>query len=36
LQQAFIDWNDKPFGSEEFESAKAELLRKIDEASDGK
>ena len=36
LQQAFIDWNDKPFGSEEFESAKAELLRKIEEASDGK
>ena len=36
LQQAFIDWNDKPFGSEEFESAKAELLRKIDDASDGK
>lgn len=36
LQQAFIDWNDKPFGSEEFESAKAELLRKIDEASDGR
>ena len=36
LQQAFIDWNDKPFGSEEFEAAKAELLRKIDEASDGK
>ncbi len=36
LQQAFIDWNDKTFGSEEFESAKAELLRKIDEASDGK
>ena len=36
LQQAFIDWNDKPFGSEEFASAKAELLRKIDEASDGK
>ena len=36
LQQAFIDWNDKPFGSEEFASAKTELLRKIDEASDGK
>ena len=36
LQQAFIDWNDKPFASEEFESAKAELLRKIEEASDGK
>ena len=36
LQQAFIDWNDKPFGSEEFEAAKAELLRKIDDASDGK
>jgi V/A-type H+-transporting ATPase subunit A len=36
LQQAFIDWNDKPFASEEFETAKAELLRKIDEASDGK
>ena len=36
LQQAFIDWNDKPFASEEFKTAKAELLRKIDEASDGK
>lgn len=35
LQQAFIDWNDKPFNSQEFESAKAELLKKIDEASDG-
>ncbi|MBR3778040.1 MAG: V-type ATP synthase subunit A [Kiritimatiellae bacterium] len=36
LQQAFIDWNDKPFASEEFESAKAELIKKIEEASDGK
>lgn len=35
LQQAFIDWNDKPFNFQEFESAKAELLKKIDEASDG-
>ena len=35
LQQAFIDWNDKPFNSQEFESAKAELLKKINEASDG-
>jgi V/A-type H+-transporting ATPase subunit A len=36
LQQAFIDWNDKPFGSEEFETLKAALNRKIDEATDGK
>ena len=36
LQQAFIDWNDKPFASEEFETAKAELIKKIEEASDGK
>jgi V/A-type H+-transporting ATPase subunit A len=36
LQQSFIDWNDKPFGSEEFETLKAALNRKIDEATDGK
>ena len=36
LQQAFIDWNDKPFGSGEFETLKAALNRKIDEATDGK
>ena len=36
LQQSFIDWNDKPFGSGEFESLKAALNRKIDEATDGK
>ena len=35
LQQAFIDWNDKPFDSPEFEAAKESLLRKITEASDG-
>ena len=36
LQQAFIDWNDKPFGSGEFETLKAALNRRIDEATDGK
>ena len=35
LQQSFIDWNDKPFGSPEFDTAKASLEKKIAEASDG-
>ena len=35
LQQAFIDWNDKPMGSEEFESAHAALLKRISAATDG-
>ena len=35
LQQAFIDWNDKPFESEEFSTAKAALEKKISEATDG-
>ena len=29
LQQTFIDWNDKPSASPEFESFKAALLSKI-------
>ena len=29
LQQTFIDWNDKPFESDEFNSLKAELEKKI-------
>ena len=33
LQQAFIDWNDKPFGSDEFKTLKASLEKKIEEAS---
>ena len=33
LQQTFIDWNDKPFGSEEFKTLKASLEKKIEEAS---
>ena len=32
LQQTFIDWNDKARNSPEFETQKATLLRKIDEA----
>ncbi len=36
LQQTFIDWNDKPFDSEEFKSLKATLEKKITEATDGK
>ena len=36
LQQSFIDWNDKPFDSDEFKALKAELEKKIEEASDGK
>ncbi|MBR4523803.1 MAG: V-type ATP synthase subunit A [Kiritimatiellae bacterium] len=32
LQQTFIDWNDKARNSPEFETQKAALLRKIDEA----
>ena len=35
LQQAFIDWNDKPMDSAEFASAKEALVRKIEEATDG-
>ena len=31
LQQAFIDWNDKPMASPEFAEQKAALLRKIQE-----
>ena len=33
LQQTFIDWNDKPFDSEEFKALKASLEKKIEEAS---
>jgi len=33
LQQTFIDWNDKPFGSDEFKSLKASLEKMIEEAS---
>ena len=36
LQQTFIDWNDKPFGSDEFKAFRDELLRKIADATDGK
>ena len=36
LQQSFIDWNDKPFGSDEFKTLKASLERKVAEATDGK
>ena len=32
LQQTFIDWNDKPFMSAEFETLKATLEKKIEEA----
>ncbi len=35
LQQAFIDWNDKPMDSEEFVSAKEYLEKKIADATDG-
>ena len=35
LQQAFIDWNDKAMGSEEFTAAKDALLKKIAAATDG-
>ena len=35
LQQTFIDWNDKPFESDEFKALKDELGRKIAEATDG-
>ena len=30
LQQAFIDWNDKPMGSDGFDKAREALLAKID------
>ena len=33
LQQAFIDWNDKPMGSAEFDSQKKVLDDKIDSAA---
>ena len=33
LQQTFIDWNDKPFESDEFNSLKAELEKKISAAT---
>ena len=36
LQQTFIDWNDKPFNSDEFNALKAELDRKVADATDGK
>ncbi|MBR1920659.1 MAG: V-type ATP synthase subunit A [Kiritimatiellae bacterium] len=36
LQQTFIDWNDKPFESPEFSRLKAELEKKVADASDGK
>lgn len=32
LQQTFIDWNDKPRNSPEFESMRSELIKKIEEA----
>ena len=31
LQQTFIDWNDKPFLSDDFKAIQAKLLAKIDE-----
>ena len=33
LQQTFIDWNDKPSASPEFEALKNTLTKKIEEAS---
>ena len=33
LQQTFIDWNDKPRNSPEFEKLKNEIVSKIDDAS---
>jgi hypothetical protein len=35
LQQKFIDWNDKLFGSEEFDAAQDALLKRIGNATDG-
>ncbi len=32
LQQTFIDWNDKPFGSDDFKSIQASLASKIESA----
>ena len=32
LQQAFIDWNDKPMGSAEFDKAREALLAKLESA----
>ncbi|MCQ2367662.1 MAG: V-type ATP synthase subunit A [Kiritimatiellae bacterium] len=36
LQQTFIDWNDKPMGSAEFETMKAQLIEKIETAASDK
>ncbi|MCR5415004.1 MAG: V-type ATP synthase subunit A [Kiritimatiellae bacterium] len=36
LQQTFIDWNDKPFGSDDFKALQASLDKKVEEATDGK
>ena len=33
LQQTFIDWNDKPFATPEFEALKETLMKKIEEAA---
>ena len=33
LQQTFIDWNDKPFATPEFEATKETLTKKIEEAA---
>ncbi len=33
LQQAFIDWNDKPFESDEFKSGADAIAAKIDSAA---
>jgi len=33
LQQTFIDWNDKPFGSDEFDSVRKSLVAKIEGAA---
>ena len=35
MQQDFIDWNDKPFGSPEFDAGKTALVKKIEAACDG-
>jgi len=33
LRQTFIDWNDKPFGSDEYKALAKELCGKIDGAA---
>jgi hypothetical protein len=33
LQQTFIDWNDKPFESDEFNALKTALEKKIADAA---